>query len=293
MSGALLLALSPLLLGVSLLLFRLGLYKRGEERILQRLGRAYRAVRAGKARRDWFDPLLLRAGLDTTQFNPQPWLLGWVGLILLGQLAAGWPGALLLVLGVPLLGRLYLSWRYRRRLRLIIEQLPNLLDYSVRSLKAGRTLNDAVLGGIDGSREPLRSTMERVRRSVRLGVALDAALSELAELYDQDELRLLALGLRINQQYGGNASELLENLIKLIREREHGARQLKAMTGETRVTAWILGLLPLCMVGYFLLGNPTYLLSMWRDSQGQILLLLAFAFQALGCLVLWRMMRSL
>lgn len=293
MSGALLLALSPLLLGVSLLLFRLGLYKRGEERILQRLGRAYRAVRAGKARRDWFDPLLLRAGLDTAQFNPQPWLLGWVGLILLGQLAAGWPGALLLALGVPLLGRLYLSWRYRRRLRLIIEQLPNLLDYSVRSLKAGRTLNDAVLGGIDGSREPLRSTMERVRRSVRLGVALDAALSELAELYDQDELRLLALGLRINQQYGGNASELLENLIKLIREREQGARQLKAMTGETRVTAWILGLLPLCMVGYFLLGNPTYLLSMWRDSQGQVLLLLAFAFQALGCLVLWRMMRSL
>lgn len=293
MSGALLLALSPLLLGVSLLLFRLGLYKRGEERILQRLGRAYRAVRAGKARRDWFDPLLLRAGLDTAQFNPQPWLLGWVGLILLGQLAAGWPGALLLALGVPLLGRLYLSWRYRRRLRLIIEQLPNLLDYSVRSLKAGRTLNDAVLGGIDGSREPLRSTMERVRRSVRLGVALDAALSELAELYDQDELRLLALGLRINQQYGGNASELLENLIKLIREREQGARQLKAMTGETRVTAWILGLLPLCMVGYFLVGNPTYLLSMWRDSQGQVLLLLAFAFQALGCLVLWRMMRSL
>ncbi|MDR6712008.1 tight adherence protein B [Pseudomonas hunanensis] len=293
MSGPLLLALSPLLLGASLLLYRLGLYKRGEERILQRLGRAYLAVRTGKARRDWFDPLLLRAGLDTAQFNAKAWLLGWIGLVLVGQLLAGWAGALMMVIGVPVLGRLYLSWRYRRRLRLIIEQLPSLLDFSVRSLKAGRTLNDSVLGGIDGAREPLRSAMERVRRNVRLGVALDVALSELAELYDQDELRLLALGMRINQQYGGNASELLENLIKLIREREQGARQLKAMTGETRVTAWILGALPLFMVGYFLFGNPTYLLGMWRDSQGQILLLLAFAFQALGCLVLWRMMRSL
>jgi Flp pilus assembly protein TadB len=48
----------------------------------------------------------------------------------------------------------------------------------------------------------------------------------------------------------------MENLIKLIREHEQGDRQLRAMTGETRITAWILGALPLGMVGYFLLANP-------------------------------------
>ncbi|MDH0305262.1 MULTISPECIES: type II secretion system F family protein [unclassified Pseudomonas] len=293
MMGPLLLALSPLCLGMALLLWRLGLYKRGEERILQRLGRAFRLVRTGSVRRDWLDPLLLRAGLAHVEFSPGPWLAGWLALTLAAGLLGGWVAALMAWLGLPLLGYFYLSWRCRRRLRQIIQQLPGLLDYSVRSLKAGRTLNEAVLGGIDSTREPLRSAMLRVRRNVQLGVPLEDAVSEFAELYRQDELRMFALGLRINQRHGGNASELLENLIKLIREHEQGDRQLRAMTGETRITAVILGALPLAMVGYFLLANPGYLLAMWRDSHGQLMLLFAFALQAIGCLVLWRMMRSL
>ncbi|PMZ56347.1 type II secretion system protein F, partial [Pseudomonas sp. GW247-3R2A] len=120
-----------------------------------------------------------------------------------------------------------------------------LLDHTVRSLKSGRTLADAVLGAIHAADNPLKEAMGRVQRNVQLGVSLPDAASDFAELYEKDELRLFALGLKVNHRYGGNASELLENLIKMIREREQAARQLSAMTGETRVTAWVLGSLPL------------------------------------------------
>jgi tight adherence protein B len=174
----------------------------------------------------------------------------------------------------------------------MIEQLPPLLDHTVRSLKSGRTLADALLGAIEAADDPLKNAMGRVQRNVQLGVSLPDAASDFAELYEKDELRLLALGLKVNHRYGGNASELLENLIKMIREREQAARQLSAMTGETRVTAWVLGCLPLGLAGYFLVANPAYLLAMWNDHSGQIMLATAFGLQAVGSLALWRMLRS-
>jgi len=281
------------MLGLSVCLFYSGMRKSGAERTLERLGRVQDSSPVAASGRDWLDRLLQRAGLERRNERLVSWLALWALLSLLVAMVMGWlAGAALLLVG-PLLFRLYLGWRYHRRLRRMIEQLPVLLDHTVRSLKSGRTLSDAVLGAIDASREPLHGAMQRVRRNVQMGIGLDDAMQDLAELYDQDELRLFALGLRINHRYGGNASELLENLIKLIREREQGARQLRAMTGETRMTAIVLGLLPVGMAGYFLISNPKYLLTMWNDSNGQFMLLGAFGLQVFGCLALWRMLRSI
>ncbi|UVJ44582.1 type II secretion system F family protein [Pseudomonas sp. LS1212] len=281
------------LLGLSLRLFYSGMRKSGTERVLQRLGHGQPESAGNKLTMPWLERAFLRAGLGRAADRLGHWLALWVALVLLTAALAGWPGALAMFVLGPLLMRFYVSWLYRRRVRRMVEQLPGLLDHTVRSLKSGRTLTDAVLGAIEDCSDPLKSAMSRVQRNVQLGVGLDEAVQDLADLYDQDELRLFALGLRINHRYGGNASELLENLIKLIREREQGARQLRAMTGETRITAMVLALLPIGMVGYFLMANPNYLLGMWHDDGGRQMLLSAFILQALGCLALWRMLRSI
>ncbi|MDU9394245.1 type II secretion system F family protein [Pseudomonas sp. zfem002] len=281
------------LLVASVGLFYSGVRKSAEERTLQRLGQLPEPVPVEAPARGGLELLLLRAGFDRRADRFMLWGSAWLLSIALAGMLAGWPGAALTTLLCPMLWRLYMSWRYHRRLRRMIEQLPTLLDHAVRSLKAGRTLSDAVLGAVDVSADPLRSAMQRVQRNVQMGVSLDEALQDFAELYDQDEFRVLALGLRINHRYGGNASELLENLVKLIREREQGARQLRALTGETRMTAGVLALLPVAMASYFLMINPDYLLSMWNNADGRSMLLAAFALQVLGCLALWRMLRSI
>lgn len=92
-------------------------------------------------------------------------------VVLIGYGLGGGIGAVCALLGVPLMLRLFVSWRYRVRVRRMIEQLPQLLDHSVRSLKSGRTLSDAVLYGIAAADQPLKDGMSRIERNVQLGSA--------------------------------------------------------------------------------------------------------------------------
>ncbi|WP_095188204.1 type II secretion system F family protein [Pseudomonas sp. Irchel 3E19] len=293
LKALLLYLLSLALFGQSMRLFYKAWRMSGVTRVMERLNQGQPQDVSPKPVWASLERAFLRAGLGRPTERLGAWILLWLFAVVLSLALAGWIGVLVMLVLPPVAVRLYVSWRYQRRLRRMIEQLPQLLDHTVRSLKSGRTLADAVLGGIEASEYPLKDAMGRVQRNVQLGVSLPDAVADLAELYERDEFRLFALGLKVNHRYGGNASELLENLIKMIRERDQASRQLSAMTGETRLTAWVLGLLPIIMAGYFLMANPIYLVAMWHDPSGQRMLATAFGMQVVGSLLLWRMLRSL
>ena len=292
MTGPVLMLVCLMLIGLSLWLFHNGLRKAQTDRVLERLGDGQPEVQEASTSWAGLERMFLRAGLGKPTERLGLWFSGWAVSVLLGYLVADGVGLLVMLVGPPLVLRLFIAWRYQRRVQRMVEQLPQLLDHSVRSLKSGRTLADAVLGGIESVEAPLKEAMGRVQRNVRMGVSLPDSVSDFAEFYEQDEFRLFALGLKVNHRYGGNASELLENLIKMIREREQGARQLKAMTGETRMTAYVLGGLPILIVGYFMLVNPGYLMTMWNDGTGRYMLFGALAMDLSGTFIMWRMLRS-
>ena len=284
--------ISLLMFGLSLRLVYSALRDPATNRVLDRLTEGQPQVVEKALSVAWLDRAFLQAGLGRPSERLGLWLAIWAAAAVLAGLLGGWVFLLAFVLLPPLLLKMFVSWRYHSRVKRMVEQFPQMLDSCVRSLKSGRTLADAVLHAIETSTDPLKSSISRVSRNVQLGVSLPDAAQDFAELYERDEFRMFALGLKVNHRYGGNASELLENLIVLIRERDQGARRLKAMTGETRVTALVLAVLPLLVGGYFMLTNPAFLVGMWHDKSGQYALITAFGLQAFGCLALWRMVRS-
>ena len=285
--------ISCLMFIMSLSLIYRALRDPATSRVLDRLGESQGPLTEKNLSMAWLDRAFLQAGLGRPSQRLGLWLAMWGAVTVLAGLLGGWMYFFIFLVVPPLLLKLYVSWRYQRRVRRMVEQLPQLLDHCVRSLKAGRTLADAVLHAIESSSDPLKSSISRVSRNVQLGVSLPDAVDDFAELYERDEFRMFALGLKVNHRYGGSASELLENLILLIRERDQGARKLRAMTGETRITAVVLAVLPLLVGGYFMLTNPSYLTKVWNDPSGQHMLLTALAMQIIGCLGLWRMVRSI
>ena len=206
-----LMSLAMLLLGLHLM--RRGVRQAQTDRVLERLAHGQPDSPEHNPVLTSLERTFMRAGLGKPTERLGLWLTLWALGAVLGLLAFEWLGLLVMLLTPPLALRFYISLRYQRRLRRMIEQLPQLLDHAVRSLKSGRTLADAVLGAIDASEDPLQSAMGRIKRNVLLGVSLPEAAHDFAELYEQDELRLFALGLKVNHRYGGNASDLLENLI--------------------------------------------------------------------------------
>jgi tight adherence protein B len=183
--------------------------------------------------------------------------------------------------------------RYRQKVNKLVGQIPLFIDQVIRGLVTGRNVEGAIKLAMDDLEEPLRGVIDRAQKSVELGADLGEALRDAAEFYDVKELHMLALAIHTSRVYGGSPREMLESIVNLIRQREQGQRELRAMTGETRVTAWVLGTLPLTIALYMIWRSPSFISIMWNDSTGHTLLLVSAGFQALGALILWRMIKSI
>jgi len=239
-----------------------------------------------------FDSYLQRAGLLPCRQLYVLLALPAVLIFVLGAALFGWLAGLFgLLLLYPLLLGVFLSWRVERFGRQVVEQLPGFLDAISRILTVGCSLELAFRNACEDCAEPLRSIVQLILLRTRAGLALEDAMNQVAELYAIRQLNFVASVFYLGVRYGGNAHAVLERLAQGMREQQRGAKELHAMTAETRASAWVLCALPLFVGGMTLFSNPAYLLGMWRDPMGQRLLLTAAALQVVGMALLFRMAR--
>lgn len=183
--------------------------------------------------------------------------------------------------------------RYQQRVNMMVAQIPLFIDQVIRGLVTGRNVEGAIKLAMEDLKYPLLEVIERAHKNVELGADLGEALRDMATFHNVRELHMLALAIQTSRTYGGSPREMLESVVNLIRQREQMQRELRAMTGETRVTAWVLGALPTVIAGFMVYANPSYIGTMWYDPSGRTVLMVAGGFQALGVLILWRMIKSI
>ncbi|GAB3674782.1 type II secretion system F family protein [Salinisphaera aquimarina] len=223
-----------------------------------------------------------------------------VNLYLLAGVIAG-PLMIVLLGGVGVLvvavmvifPSLFVAQRGRARRRRINAQLPNFLGYLVRALTAGNTLEEGVHSAALESAEPIRSVFLSVSRQVRLGASIEDTLTEAAMVHELRALHILAMSARVNRRYGGSMRRVIASLIETIRQQEAASRELKALTGETRFSAYVVAAIPIAISAFFYLQNPQYYAVMLQSSGGRIAIVLALVLEALGLFIIWRMMSRL
>ena len=188
-----------------------------------------------------------------------------------GPLAAG-----VTLLGCAVFLYFVMSMRASRRRQAIVRQLPSFLDGIVRLITLGNSVPAAFQASLQTTEAPLRECLDHVSRMLRSCVEIDRALSHVAVLYGARELELVGAVLRLSVKYGGRADVMRDRMSSFMRDLEQAERELVAMSSETRLSSWVLGMLPVGIGGFLILTNPRYFGSMWFDPGGRQILYLAF-----------------
>ncbi|MDP9882423.1 tight adherence protein B [Variovorax boronicumulans] len=214
-----------------------------------------------------------------------------VALSLLAGFFGGWLAAFGALFLLALAGTFTVWLRLQKMRRKLVGQLPGYIDAMVRLITIGNSTQAAFQLAIGSTQEPLHGHLERSAALVRAGVDLDKALHQTATNVRIEEMFLLSSILGLGVRYGGRADLLLERVSNFMRDREQAEHELVAMSSETRLSAWILGLLPVGVAAFMIMNNPSYFLGMWNDDTGRMLVLMGVGLQALGALLLYRLAR--
>ncbi len=208
-------------------------------------------------------------------------LLGGVGSTVAGSV--GVSGGVAAGVALPLF---WVKRRSGARRQKINAQLNELLQVTAGGLTAGQSFLQALSSAAEKLGEPLGSELRRMLNEVELGSTLEDALARLRERTQDDDLDLTIDAILIQRRVGGNLAEVLTNISLTIRERIRMRGQVRALTGQARLSGWLLSLLPLGLGSVLFLMNPEYMSVMHSTSIGRALVAGGLTAEFIGFLLM-------
>lgn len=205
-----------------------------------------------------------------------------VGLPILLVLGAGFVGAV----GLP---RFLVNFIRKRRHAAFTDELANAVEVIVRGVKAGLPLNDCLRMIASEAKEPVKGEFRLVVEAMQLGMPIDEAVTRMYERIPLPETNFFGIVLSIQSKAGGNLSEALGNLAKVLRERKKMRAKIQAMSMEAKSSAGIIGSLPVIVTVLVYLTSPDYIMVLFVTPIGQIVLGISLLWMLIGVFVMKRM----
>jgi Flp pilus assembly protein TadB len=205
-----------------------------------------------------------------------------MGLPLLAALGTAFASAI----GVP---RWVVGFLVKRRQKKFLEEFPNALDVMTRSIKSGLPLNDALrLIAADGQ-EPVKTEFRRVVESQQVGLSIPEAIARMMMTMPLPEVNFFSIVIAIQSQAGGNLSEAIGNLSKVLRDRKKMKAKVSALSMEAKASAVIIGALPFIVATLVYLTSPQYISILFTDPRGHLILLASGVWMSIGIFVMRNM----
>jgi tight adherence protein B len=204
------------------------------------------------------------------------------GAGMLGAAGLGFAGAF----GFP---RWLLSFLRKRREARFIDGLADAVDIIVRGVKAGLPLGDCIRMITMESSEPLKTEFRLIMETQAIGMPLGEACGKLYERTPLAEANFFGIVVAIQQKAGGNLSEALGNLSKVLRDRKKMRAKIQAMSQEAKASAAIIGALPIAVMILVYITSPQYISLLFTNPMGHIMLAGSAVWMTMGVLVMKKM----
>ena len=178
-----------------------------------------------------------------------------------------------------------------KRLRRMEQQLPETLDLIGRALRAGHALPSGLKMAGEELPEPLATEFRVTHDEINFGVSMQQALNNLGERVPITDMRYFVVAVLIQREAGGNLTEVLDNLSKLIRSRLRFHARVKVLTTEGRMSGWVLGLLPFALAALMNFANPEFISVLWTDPAGIKVTNIVLTMMAVGGIWLYKLVK--
>jgi len=178
-----------------------------------------------------------------------------------------------------------------KRMHKFDEQLPDALDLLSRALRAGHAFPSAMQMVATEATDPIGAEFQITFEEINYGVSVSDAMLNLATRVPSIDLRYFVISVLLQRETGGNLSELLDNLSKLIRERFKLLGKIRVLAAEGKLSAYILISLPFATAAMIFLVNPKFMRVLWTDPAGLNLVFGALIMMVVGAFWMWRIVK--